>query len=81
MTPGCTCGCGTLDLHVDDAAPVAAVAESVPVEGTVLAADGTVAGGLLLSVHDGRLSCLEVYSFDDPLPLPDPERVRWDDAP
>ncbi len=39
---------------------------------------GESIGGLLLFVDDGRLSSLEVHSLvDDPLPMPLPERVRW----
>ncbi len=53
----------------------------MPVVGTVVDADGEPIGGLLLFVDDGRLSGLEVYSIaDDPLPVPLPERVRWETA-
>ena len=39
---------------------------------------GRVVGGLLLFVHDGLLSELEVYPLDDePLALPPAERVSW----
>jgi hypothetical protein len=76
-SPGCTCGCGTLDLHVPDTAPRSSASSPVPVEGTVVGADGEPIGGLLLFVEDGRLSSLEVYSLvDDPLPMPLRERVR-----
>jgi hypothetical protein len=81
-TPGCTCGCGTLDLHVPDTAPRSSAESPVPLEGTVVGAGGEPVGGILLFAHDGRLSCLEVYSFaDDPLPMPGPEQVRWDPPP
>ncbi len=80
-SPGCTCGCGTLDLHVPDTVPRSAASGPVPVEGTVVGADGEPIGGLLLFVEDGRLSSLEVYSLVDyPLPMPLPERVRWQTA-
>jgi hypothetical protein len=80
-SPGCTCGCGTLNLHVPDTAPRSGAGNPVPVEGTVVDADGEPIGGLLLFVDDGRLSGLEVYSLvDDPLPMPLPERVRWQTA-
>jgi hypothetical protein len=76
---GCTCGCGTLDLHIDDVLPRSSGDGPVPVEGTVVSADGQpTGGGLLLFVEDGRLSGLEVYSLtDDSLPMPDLEHVRW----
>ncbi len=75
---GCTCGCGTLDLHVPDTLPRSSVNSPVPVEGTVVSADGEPIGGLLLFVEEGRLSGLEVYSLDDdPLPMPSLERVPW----
>jgi hypothetical protein len=80
-SPGCTCGCGTLDLHVPDTVPRSSSCSPVPVVGTVVDADGDPIGGLLLFVDDGRLSGLEVYSFaDDPLPMPLPEQVRWETA-
>ncbi len=78
---GCTCGCGTLDLHVPDTLPRSSADGPVPVEGTVVSADGQPTGGLLLFVEDGRLSGLEVYSLtDDPLPMPDLVHVRWHPA-
>lgn len=77
-SPGCTCGCGTIDLHVPDDGPPSSASSPVPVEGTVVGAGGEPIGGLLLFVDDGRLSSLEVYSLvDDPLPMPLPERVQW----
>ena len=77
-SPGCTCGCGTLALHVPDTAPRSSASNPVPVEGTVVDAAGEPIGGLLLFLDDGRLSGLEVYSLvDDPLPLPSSDRVRW----
>jgi hypothetical protein len=69
-TPGCTCGCGTLDLHVSDAAPTVAAGGPAPVEGTIRGADGRPVGGVLLFVEDGRLSRLDVTSHGDPLPVP-----------
>jgi hypothetical protein len=64
---GCECGCVTIDLHVPDGVPVSSAAGPVPVEGTVLDAGGEPLGGLLLFVEHGRLSGLEVHSFDEPL--------------
>ncbi|WP_141137496.1 hypothetical protein [Blastococcus mobilis] len=80
-SPGCTCGCGSLDLQVPDTVPRSPACSPVPVEGTVVGADGEPIGGLLLFVDGGRLSGLEVYSLDDdPLPMPHPDRVRWQTA-
>ncbi|MFQ1003561.1 hypothetical protein [Modestobacter sp. SSW1-42] len=76
-TPGCTCGCGTIDLHVPATAPSAGVAGPAPVEGTVTGPDGRPTGGVLLFVEDGRLARLDVTSYGDPLPVPDPARVTW----
>jgi hypothetical protein len=73
---GCECGCGLIDLHVPAHLPVSSAAGPVPVEGTVLDADGGQIGGLLLFVEHGRLAGLEIYSYDEPLPLWAPERVR-----
>jgi hypothetical protein len=76
--PGCRCGCGTIDLCPQGTSPPGSAAASpVPAEGRVLGADGVDAGGLLLFLSDGRLASLEVYSYDDPLPLPRPDRVIW----
>ena len=73
---GCTCGCGTIDLHVPVPGMPAAVRSRVPVEAAVLAADGSPAGGVLLFVDEGVLSGLEVYSFGEaPLAMPAPDLV------
>ena len=49
-----------------------------PIEGEVLDEEGDPVGGLLLFLLSGRPYDLEVYSYaDTPLPLPEPERVRW----
>lgn len=75
---GCECGCGTIELVVaDDQAPRSTASSPVPAEAQVLGTDGTEVGGLLLFLVDGRLSSLEVYSYDQPLPLPTMDRVRW----
>ncbi len=76
-SPGCTCGCGTIDLHVPPGTPRSSARSPLLVEGELVGADGVPIGGLLLFLDDGRLAGLEVYSFDDPLPLPLAEQVRW----
>lgn len=76
-SPGCTCGCGTINLHVPHDAPKSSSGSHLPIEGELLGADGEPIGGLLLFLDDGRLAGLEVHSFDDPLPLPLADQVRW----
>ena len=76
-TPGCTCGCGTLDLHVADSAPTVAAGGPAPVEGTIRGTDGRPTGGVLLFVEDGRLARLDITSYGDPLPVPAVEQVTW----
>ena len=79
-TPGCTCGCGTLDLHVPGSAPTVAAGGPAPVEGSIRSADGRPVGGVLLFVEDGRLARLDITSHGDPLPVPDPAGVTWGDT-
>lgn len=74
---GCTCGCGTIDLHVPSDAPRSSSRRRMPLEREVVGAEGQPIGGLLLFLDDGWLSLLEVYSFGEPLLLPPPHRVRW----
>jgi len=76
-TPGCSCGCGTLDLQVPDEVPAASAGGAAPVEGTVADADGRPVGSVLLFVEHGRLSRLDVTSYGEPLPLPSLDRVTW----
>jgi hypothetical protein len=54
---------------------LADVAGRVPIEVDVLGGQG---GGLILFVHEGRISCLEYWSVDDkrPAEFPPPDRVR-----
>lgn len=76
--PGCTCGCGTLELLVTDpGAPLSPVGE-FPVGGEVTDEDGRPVAGLVLFVENGLLSSLEIFSYeDDGLPLPPLDRVTW----
>lgn len=74
---GCTCGCGSLDLIVDDDVAPSTAVSPVPAEGVLRSADGQEYGGLLLFLDAGRLSYLEVYSYLDPMPLPDAALVEW----
>jgi hypothetical protein len=79
---GCDCGCGTISFVLDASPmPHSASRSPVPVDGYVRAADGEEVGGLILFLDEGMLAALEVYSYDDPLPLPSPEQVRWHARP
>lgn len=75
---GCECGCGTIEFVPDGAiVPRSTAANPVPVDGMVHDTNGDEIGGLILFVRDGMLLSLEIYSHDDPLPLPRPEQVTW----
>jgi hypothetical protein len=43
--------------------------------------EGKEIGGLLLFLEEGQLRSLEIYSFDQPLPLPKIENVIWHQLP
>jgi hypothetical protein len=74
---GCDCGCGTINLRVDeDMAPVALLGSLAPGEAEVLSESGVSEGGLIVFVRDGYLSCLEIYSHGEPLALPVVDRIR-----
>jgi hypothetical protein len=77
---GCSCGCGGIELQPRQGSPARTTPSPAPREGIVLGATGEVAGGLLLFLRNGRLQSLEVYSYGDPLPMPTPDRVRWEIA-
>jgi len=77
----CDCGCPTVDLAVPpDVAPspVTTRARLAPVEGRVTPVAGEPPGDIILFVDDGRLSCLEYVSYDEPSPAewPPLDRVR-----
>ena len=73
----CPCGCGTLDLYPARHVLISSAVNPVEVSGDILDADGTAMGGVILFVHDGLLSRLEVYSYGPPLPIPAPEMIEW----
>jgi len=75
---GCSCGCGSIELKTRQGMPARTVPSPAPCEGIVLGAAGEVVGGLLLWVRDGLLDWLEVYWYDEPLPVPALDRVRWE---
>ena len=78
--PGCSCGCGSIELRPRQGSPASTAPSPAPREGIVLGAAGEVVGGLLLLLRNGLLQSLEVYSYGDPLPMPAPGRVRWEIA-
>jgi hypothetical protein len=76
--PGCDCGCGTIELLPQGEPPCSAATSPAPSEGRVRNADGDEVGGLLLFIRHGLLESLEVYSCDQPLPLPLIAHVSFD---
>jgi hypothetical protein len=75
---GCECGCGTIDFVPDGTSvPRSAASSPAPVKGRVRDTDGEEVGGLILFLKDGMLQSLEIYSYDQPLPLPSLEQVTW----
>jgi hypothetical protein len=75
---GCECGCGTIEFVSDGtSSPRSAVSSPAPVEGLVYDTDGDEIGGLILFLKGGMLQSLEIYSYDQPLPLPSIDRVTW----
>jgi len=76
---GCTCGCATIDLIVDPAAPSAVgTYRPIPNEAEVIDAEGEHVGGVIVFTEDGYLSSLEIFTWlDDPInPLPPLEQLR-----
>jgi hypothetical protein len=65
----CECGCATIDLATDPAAPAAeGVREPNVVEARGRARDdGRPPPELILFVRDGRLSSVEIVSYDEPI--------------
>jgi len=81
VVPSCGCGCGSIGFrYASHAGRDADPSALFPIEGELLDDDGSAVGGLLLFLRRGRPHDLEVYSYgDEPLPLPEPARVRWVD--
>ncbi len=75
---GCGCGCGTINLTVDKnlSSAVEFARQPTPGEAEVLDPAGKSVGGLILFARDGYLSCLEIYTWTDPLPLPRLDAIR-----
>ncbi|MFN8019929.1 MAG: hypothetical protein U0Q03_00240 [Acidimicrobiales bacterium] len=76
----CKCGCGSIGFVFanDSIVPRSPSTNPVPVTVTILAEDGSEAGGLVVLLRDGLLDDADVYSFFDPLPWPDVSCLRWD---
>ncbi len=72
MTGCCACGCPTIELAIDEAAPTADITDQVAVEADV------PDGGLIVFVEDGRLSGLEYWFTGDETPagFPPPRQIR-----
>jgi hypothetical protein len=90
VVSSCDCGCGSIGFVPADSNEATLLARQheidrgrvppatpLPVEGEVLDDDGSVVGGVLAIVRNGRLLDIEVFSLGDPLPLPDVAHVRW----
>jgi hypothetical protein len=74
----CACGCATVSLTVDPAAPSARrTYRPIPNQATVLDADGEIIGGVIVFADDGYLSNLEIYWYEEPIsPFPPLERLK-----
>jgi uncharacterized protein DUF6984 len=81
VAPSCGCGCGSIGfLYADHSGGEPEIPALFPIEGEVLDEESNPVGGLLLFLRSGRPHDLEVFSYaDTPLPLPEPEKVRWVD--
>ncbi|GAA2158419.1 hypothetical protein GCM10009760_61390 [Kitasatospora kazusensis] len=88
MKPGCTCGCPTVDLRVDQEAVAAGpVVQRSPVvaDGSIQSADGEYIGEAMIFAFGGYLTTLEVCVWDDlgvlELPLWERLNVQCRDHP
>jgi hypothetical protein len=67
----CDCGCPTVELLVPPDAPSSIAtthARLAPVEGHVTPIADEPRGDIILFLDDGRMTCLECVSHDDPPP-------------
>jgi hypothetical protein len=74
----CGCGCATVSLTVDPAAPSARrTYRPIPNEATVVDAAGEIIGGVIVFADDGYLSNLEIYWHYEPIsPFPPLDRLQ-----
>jgi hypothetical protein len=74
----CGCGCATVTLTVDPAAPSARrTYRPIPNEATVVDVNGEIIGGVIVFADDGYLSNLEIFWYDEPIsPFPPLDRLQ-----
>lgn len=74
----CGCGCATVDLSVDSAAPSARKTyRPIPNEASVVDLDGESIGGVIVFPDDGYLSLLEIFWYEKPIsPFPPLDRLE-----
>ena len=63
-TKGCKCGCPSISLHVEEGTPLGECSHSPISDVRAKNPDGKEVGVILFQ-DSGKLSMLEVYSFDD----------------
>ena len=74
----CGCGCATVNLSVDLAAPSARKTyRPIPNEAKVVDVNGENIGGVIVFADDGYLSNLEIFWYDEPIsPFPPLDRLQ-----
>jgi hypothetical protein len=80
----CGCGCATVGLRVEPAAPSAGKTyRPIPNEANVLDVNGEAVGDVIVFADDGFLSNLEIVWYLKPIsPFPPPDRLQlWSRAP
>jgi len=64
----CRCGCASIDLVVDSSAPLASVGDTVAVSAHAELPEPIGPVMIVLFVHDGRLSLMEIASYGHHVP-------------
>jgi hypothetical protein len=79
----CGCGCATVTLTVDPAAPSARrTYRPIPNEATVVDLNGEIIGGVIVFADDGYLSNLEIFWYDEPIsPFPPLDQLQLHSKP
>ena len=74
----CGCGCATVNLSVDPAAPSARKTyRPIPNEAVVVDPDGETIGGVIVFADGGYLSNLEIFWYEEPIsPFPPLDRLE-----
>jgi len=74
----CGCGCATVTLSVDSAAPSASrTYRPIPNGADVVDVNGDVIGGVIVFADDGYLSNLEIFDHYEPIsPFPPLDRLQ-----